>query len=160
MFPAQVALRTALEHAPPAPGRRRRLPGLEGSPAGAAFAAEARKAVNTTCQGSAADIVKRAMLDVFDKLTRSTSHGAPSRREASDDDDAPTWRTLRRNGCRLVLQVHDELVFELDEADAVAAVGAIRRVMERAARVFSLRVSLPVEVSVGWDYEEMTVAEY
>jgi hypothetical protein len=32
--------------------------------------------------------------------------------------------------------------------------------MERAARAFSLRVSLPVKVSVGWDYGEMTVAEY
>jgi DNA polymerase theta len=146
-------------------GRRRHLPGLAGNFAGAAFAAEARKAVNTTCQGSAADIVKRAMLDVFGKLTCSGSHGhengAPSdARDASDDDDAPTWRRLRAGGCRLVLQVHDELVFELDEADAVAAVGAIRRVMERAARAFSLRVSLPVKVSVGWDYGEMTVAEY
>jgi DNA polymerase theta len=138
---------------------------LAGNFAGAAFAAEARKAVNTTCQGSAADIVKRAMLDVFGKLTCSGSHGhengAPSdARDASDDDDAPTWRRLRAGGCRLVLQVHDELVFELDEADAVAAVGAIRRVMERAARAFSLRVSLPVKVSVGWDYGEMIVAEY
>ena len=146
-------------------GRRRHLPGLAGNFAGAAFAAEARMAVNTTCQGSAADIVKRAMLDVFGKLTCSGSHGhengAPSdARDASDDDDAPTWRRLRAGGCRLVLQVHDELVFELDEADAVAAVGAIRRVMERAARAFSLRVSLPVKVSVGWDYGEMTVAEY
>ena len=146
-------------------GRRRHLPGLAGHFAGAAFAAEARKAVNTTCQGSAADIVKRAMLDMFGKLTCSGSHGrtngAPSDAcDASDDDDAPTWQRLRAGGCRLVLQVHDELVFELDEADAVAAVGAIRRVMERAARAFSLRVSLPVKVSVGWDYGEMTVAEY
>ena len=119
--------------------------------------------MNTTCQGSAADIVKRAMLDVFEKLTvPDDRHGAPSRRtDASDADaDAETWRALRRNRCRLVLQVHDELVFELDEADAVSAVRAIRGVMERASRAFSLRVALPVKVSVGWDYGEMTVAEY
>ena len=52
-------------------------------------AAEARKAVNTTCQGSAADIVKRAMLDVFEKLTvPDDRHGAPSRRTDASDDDA------------------------------------------------------------------------
>ena len=155
---AEAAARTP-PHVVTLGGRRRRLPGLAGRSAGAAFAAEARKAVSTTCQGSAADIVKRAMLDVFARLTAG-GHGAAARWDASEDDDTPTWRTLRRNGCRLVLQVHDELVFELDEADAVAAAGAIRRVMERAARAFSLRVSLPVKVSIGWDYEEMTVAEY
>ena len=155
---AEAAARTP-PHVVTLGGRRRRLPGLAGRSAGAAFAAEARKAVSTTCQGSAADIVKRAMLDVFARLTPG-GHGAAARWDASEDDDTPTWRTLRRNGCRLVLQVHDELVFELDEADAVAAAGAIRRVMERAARAFSLRVSLPVKVSIGWDYEEMTVAEY
>jgi DNA polymerase theta len=159
---AEAAARTP-PHVVTLGGRRRRLPGLAGRSSGAAFAAEARKAVNTTCQGSAADIVKRAMLDVFEKLTvPDDRHGAPSRRtDASDADaDAETWRALRRNRCRLVLQVHDELVFELDEADAVSAVRAIRGVMERASRAFSLRVALPVKVSVGWDYGEMTVAEY
>ena len=134
---AEAAARTP-PHVVTLGGRRRRLPGLAGRSSGAAFAAEARKAVNTTCQGSAADIVKRAMLDVFEKLTvPDDRHGAPSRRtDASDADaDAETARAAPEP-VSLVLQVHDELVFELDEADAVSAVSD-PGVMERASRAFS-----------------------
>lgn len=80
---------------------------------------------------------------------------------AADADDANTvWSRLRRGNCRLLLQVHDELVFEVDESDAVVAVRAIRALMQNAGRVFSLTVQLPVKISVGWDYGDMTEARY
>ena len=131
-------------------GRTRQLPGLTGG--GASAAHDARRAVNTVTQGGGADIVKRAMIDVHAKLNEVD--------DDSEDDVSVAWRRLRSGGCRLALQVHDELVFELDERDAVVAVHAIRGLMQKAASAFSLSVALPVKVSVGWDYGDLTEARY
>lgn len=100
-------------------GRRRYLPDLiQGSGATRAFAE--RAAINTPIQGSAADLMKLAMIRV---------HGVLKRSNAS---------------ARLLLQVHDELLIECaaDEAEAVSE--QVRREMEGC---FPLRV--PLEVSVG-----------
>ena len=151
------ASRRAPPHVITLGGRRRYLPGLAARASSTFAAADARKAVNTTCQGSAADIVKRAMIDAHEKLFRDCDCDGADGGDCDGDDGV--WRTLRANGCRLVLQVHDELVFELDESDAVRAVGVIRRTMERAGEAFSLRVALPVKVRVGMDYGNMTASD-
>jgi DNA polymerase I-like protein with 3'-5' exonuclease and polymerase domains len=52
----------------------------------------------------------------------------------------------------MVLQVHDELLFEVDERKVDVAVRAIRGVMERAREVHDMKVPLPVRVSVGDDW--------
>jgi len=77
-----------------------------------------RVAVNSPIQGSAADIVKRAMIDVT--------------------------RALRseRLKTRLLLQVHDELIFEVPEPEVARAQEVIRRAMEAAAEL-----SVPLRVS-------------
>ena len=100
-------------------GRRRYLPGLTDSNGGVRSLAE-RVAVNTPIQGSAADLMKLAMIRVHAALKRFT----PS--------------------AKLLLQVHDELLLEvpLDEAAAVEAV--MRKEMEQC---FPLRV--PLEVTAG-----------
>jgi DNA polymerase I len=86
-----------------------------------------RSAINAPMQGTAADIIKRAMLDVEAALART---GAAA---------------------RLVMQVHDELVLEVRE-DAVDAVRAlVRGCMEGAG---SLRVPLGVEVGTGLNWDE------
>lgn len=143
-------------------GRRRHLPGLAGG--GATAAGDARKAVNTATQGGASDIVKRAMIEIHNKLAGGGLRDGDDDDAtfgAADADDANTvWSRLRRGNCRLLLQVHDELVFEVDESDAVVAVRAIRALMQNAGRVFSLTVRLPVKISVGWDYGDMTEARY
>jgi len=100
-------------------GRRRYLAGLESSNGAVRSFAE-RAAVNTPIQGSAADLVKLAMVRVHTAL----KHSVPS--------------------ARLLLQVHDELLLEAPEADADAAANVLRAEMER---IFPLRV--PLEVSVG-----------
>jgi len=107
-------------------GRRRPLPEVASSNRMVRANGE-RMAINTPLQGSAADIIKVAMLRV---------------------DDA-----LRREGLasRLVLQVHDELVLEVPEAEVDAARGMVTREMNAAA---SLKVPLVVDTGVGVNWDE------
>ncbi|MBS7809560.1 DNA polymerase I [Roseococcus pinisoli] len=86
-----------------------------------------RQAINAPFQGGAAEIIKRAMVR--------------------------TPRALREAGLktRMLLQVHDELVFEVPEAEVEAAGATIRKVMEGVAE---LRVPLLVEVGQGASWAE------
>ncbi|MEX1385570.1 DNA polymerase I [Hydrogenibacillus schlegelii] len=102
-------------------GRRRELSEIRDKNFARRSFAE-RAAMNTPIQGTAADIIKKAMLDV-DRALRSAGLRA-----------------------RMLLQVHDELVFEVAEADAPALAALVKERMEQAAR---LRVPLKVEVAVG-----------
>ncbi|MGA8890922.1 MAG: DNA polymerase I, partial [Anaeromyxobacteraceae bacterium] len=99
-------------------GRRRELPEIRSRNPGLRQAAE-RMAVNTPIQGTAADIVKLAMLRVDRALVQAGI------------------------AARMILQVHDELVLEVAEAEAGAAEALLREAMEGAA---TLRVPLDVEV--------------
>src|SRR5262249_19861122 len=98
-------------------GRRRFLPNLRSANRGLRFEAE-RVAKNTPIQGTAADILKLAMV------------------ELGLGDVVP--------GARMILTVHDELVFEVPEALVAEASGRIKEAMET---VLSLHV--PLEVDVG-----------
>lgn len=108
-------------------GRRRQLPEI-GSPNMIQRELAERMAINTPIQGSAADIMKLAMLKVA--------------------------AALRTHGCRsrMILQVHDELVFECphDEIDIVAEIA--REGMENAYR---LSVPLKVDLEVGNNWRDM-----
>jgi DNA polymerase I len=117
-------------------GRRRWLPALR-SGNGLERSNAERAAINTPIQGSAADLVKRAMIDLH-----RPPRGAPWSR---DPRPGVLW------GCdpsaRLLLQVHDELVLECDAIRADAVAGKVRAVMEG---VFpDLRVPLTVTVGTG-----------
>lgn len=83
-----------------------------------------RAAINAPLQGTAADIIKRAMADVFAMLPREGS-------------------------ARLLLQVHDELIVEAPENEAQTLALKLKKVMEQAA---NLSVPLTVEVGVGTDW--------
>jgi DNA polymerase-1 len=90
-----------------------------------------RAAINAPIQGTSADLIKRAMARMDDAL-----------RDAGLD------------GVRMLLQVHDELVFELPEGDVAAASPVIERVMAEAALpAIELDVPLGVEIGHGksWD---------
>ncbi|MCX7166037.1 MAG: DNA polymerase I [Rhodocyclales bacterium] len=106
-------------------GRRLWLPEIKSSNAGRRQGAE-RAAINAPMQGTAADLIKRAMLAVQDWL------------------DAQELQTL------LVLQVHDELVLEVPEDELEAVRAALPKLMGGVAR---LKVPLLVEMGVGanWD---------
>jgi DNA polymerase-1 len=107
-------------------GRRRLVPELN-SRNGQIRAAAERETVNMPIQGTAADILKRAMIDLHQAL--------PSR--------AP--------GTRMILTVHDELLFEAPAGTAAAAAEVVRERMEAAA---ALRVPLTVDVGIGENWKD------
>lgn len=102
-------------------GRRRYLPDISSSNGMLRSVAE-RMAFNTVFQGTAADIIKRAMISIHNEL--------PS--VAKD--------------ARMLLQVHDELLFEVPIKDAEAVAAFVKERMEAAAE---LSVPLVVDVGIG-----------
>ncbi len=101
-------------------GRRRYLPDLASDNRQRREMAE-RAALNAPIQGSAADIVKRAMIDVEEALA------------------------LRGLASRLLLQIHDELLVEVAPGEREAVEEILRTQMRGA-----VELSVPLEVSVGW----------
>ncbi|ATI12726.1 MULTISPECIES: DNA polymerase I [Acetobacter] len=108
-------------------GRRCYVPGIHEKSAARRQYAE-RQAINAPLQGGAADIIKRAMVHLPLALQKA-GFGAT----------------------RMLLQVHDELLFETDESDAEAVAEIIKNVMEAAA---DLAVPLVVETGIGQNWAE------
>jgi len=111
-------------------GRRRNIPEIQSTNKTIAQQGE-RMAVNTPVQGSAADIIKIAMIRISDRLKQE------------------------KLCTRMLLQVHDELLFEVPQGELETAKGLIRKEMEGAV---SLLVPLTVQISQGKDWA-MTLKE-
>ncbi|HEX3948524.1 MAG TPA: DNA polymerase I [Steroidobacteraceae bacterium] len=107
-------------------GRRLYLPEIQSRNAALRQYAE-RSAINAPMQGTAADIIKRAMIEV------------------------DSWLQSSRVAARLIMQVHDELVFEVADEAIEPLVGQIRTHMVRAA---DLSIPLKVDVGVGRNWDE------
>ncbi|XP_018338404.1 PREDICTED: DNA polymerase theta [Trachymyrmex septentrionalis] len=124
-------------------GRRRQLPDLSNTKSSVRAQAE-RQSVNTKVQGSAADIVKKAMISIEDKIRCYFPDSAIIFPEVH------TTRKLRSNlqqrGGYLVLQLHDELLYEINLADLKKVAVIIRESMEN---VCQLTVPLPIKIRVG-----------
>ena len=105
-------------------GRKTHLPAIRGKTVGERQGAE-RQAINAPIQGTSADIIKRAMARM-----------------------GPALAAAGLGRVRMLLQVHDELVFELPEGDAAAAGAVIAEVMAGAAEP-AVRLSVPLGVEVG-----------
>jgi DNA polymerase-1 len=112
-------------------GRRAHYPEIRSSnPSIRAF--NERAAINAPIQGSAADIIRRAMV----KMDAALEKGGLA-------------------GTRMLLQVHDELVFEAPEGEVEAAMPVIREVMENAAMpALAMRVPLRVDARAASNWEE------
>lgn len=108
-------------------GRRLYLPDIKAKNAGVRKAAE-RAAINAPMQGTAADIIKRAMIRMYNWI-----------------------ETCPEGSIRMVLQVHDELVFEVREDCVEAYLPLIRDNMSGAAE---LKVPLDVGIGVGENWDE------
>jgi DNA polymerase-1 len=111
-------------------GRRRLVPELTSRNGMIRMAAE-RETVNMPIQGTAADILKKAMIDMHAELAR---HNAEARRPS-----------------RMILTVHDELLFEAPEEDAEAVATRVQHVMQEAV---PLSVPLTVDVGIGRNWNE------
>lgn len=107
-------------------GRRLYLPEIQSRNQALRQYAE-RSAINAPMQGTAADIIKRAMIEV------------------------DGWLQKSRVPARLIMQVHDELVLEVADEAVEAIVGQLRTYMTRAA---NLAVPLKVDVGIGRNWDE------
>ncbi len=111
-------------------GRRRLVPELQ-SKNGMIRSASERETVNMPIQGTAADVLKKAMIDV---------HAALAARNQGASTPA-----------RMILTVHDELLFEAPAGQAGEVASLVRDVMEKA---FPLNVPLDVDVGIGGNWTE------
>jgi DNA polymerase-1 len=84
-----------------------------------------RATINMPIQGTAADILKRAMIDIHGALARSSSTSGT--------------RT------RMILTVHDELVFEAPKEQAEEAAAQVKELMQNA-----VALAVPLDVDVGY----------
>ncbi|HEX2216348.1 MAG TPA: DNA polymerase, partial [Xanthobacteraceae bacterium] len=90
-----------------------------------------RAAINARLQGTAADIIRRAMIRIDPALARA------------------------KLAARMLLQVHDELVFELPESEVAATLPVIKRVMEEAPMpALHLHVPLQVDARAAGNWDE------
>lgn len=108
-------------------GRRREIEGIRPK-RGPNMNMPERTAVNTVIQGSAADLIKRAMINVHGRLQKENHPG------------------------RMLLQIHDELVFEAPQEHLSSLVQIVREEMEGA---MTLDVPLVVDVAVGDNWLEI-----
>jgi DNA polymerase-1 len=90
-----------------------------------------RAAINARLQGSAADIIRRAMVRIEPALTKATLHA------------------------QMLLQVHDELIFEVPEGEVAKTLPIVKKVMEDAPMpALSLSVPLQVDARAADNWEE------
>ena len=101
-------------------GRRRHMPELQSRNYTIRQQGE-RLAINTPIQGTAADLIKKAMIDIHGKLAERSLQTA------------------------MLLQVHDELVFEVPEVELELARDLVREGMEGV-----WKLNVPLKVDLGW----------
>jgi DNA polymerase-1 len=110
-------------------GRRRPIPELQ-SGDGVQRGVGERMAVNSPIQGSAADLIKVAMLKVHGRLQAELPR------------------------CKMILQVHDELIFEVPDQELEQAKQFVKQEMEATGARLGLSVPLKVDLGVGCNWRE------
>ena len=113
-------------------GRRRYFPALKGQLNYNLKNREEREAINSPIQGTAADIMKIAMLKIPPALAQASLHG------------------------RMLLQVHDELVIECPLTELTATARLVQQVMENS---YSISIPLSTEARWGLNWDEMKPVE-
>ncbi len=117
-------------------GRKRFISEINSSAWNLRAAAE-RMAINMPIQGTAADLIKMAMVKIANSLSQM----------ANGENHEPLAISPK-----LLLQVHDELIFEVPEREAKRTAEKIKEIMEN---IYKLAVPLKVEIEVGDNWGEM-----
>ncbi len=107
-------------------GRERLIPEIHSKNTTIRIAAE-RLAINTPIQGTAADLIKMAMLHIDQRLTKERKKGY------------------------MILQIHDELIFEVPNEELFSMEKLVREVMQE---VIQLKVPLVVDIGIGKNWKE------
>ncbi len=137
-------------------GRRLYIPDINAKNAQKRQYAE-RTAINAPMQGTAADIIKKAMIAVDGWIQNSPSPLTPTPLPGRDRGLLhPSPAYGRGDGgegsqIKMIMQVHDELVFEMSDETIETAIPIIRDLMTHAA---TLEVPLVVDVGVGINWDE------
>ena len=119
-------------------GRRLYLPDINNKNVQRRQYAE-RTAINAPMQGTAADIIKRAMINIDAWLRADKPKQQRSKHQTSQAE------------CVMIMQVHDELVFEVEESAIDSIKASVVKRMEAAAE---LSVPLVVEAAIGTNWDE------
>jgi DNA polymerase I len=104
-----------------------------------------RMAINMPIQGLAADIVKLAMIEVYEEY-KDNSDVRPVKSSRSEDASGVF------NGVKMILQVHDEIILEVREEIAEEVAKKVKEIMEL---VYKLKVPLLVDVKIGDNWGEV-----
>lgn len=107
-------------------GRERLIPEINSKNMQIRAAAE-RLAINTPLQGTAADLIKLAMIQIHERLHKERKIGY------------------------MILQIHDELIFEIPDFEILSVEPMVREVMQN---VFKLKVPLIVDITIGKNWKE------
>ena len=109
-------------------GRRRQLADIHHSSVARRGAAE-RQSINTRVQGSAADLVKVAMVNIDKKIEEVWPQCRPLKFFRAR---SVQWRPEEMTGAWLVLQLHDELIYEVSGEEVLQAARIVKEGMEEA----------------------------
>ena len=109
-------------------GRRREIRGIRSESAGRQRNLAERMAINTVIQGSAADLMKQSMINIARRIEKESFES------------------------KMLLQIHDELVFEVPPQELEALKTSVREEMESVAK---LRIPLKVDIKCGDTWAEI-----
>ncbi|XP_053158733.1 DNA polymerase theta isoform X3 [Hemicordylus capensis] len=147
-------------------GRRRYLPAIK-DPNPYKKAQAERQAVNTVVQGSAADIVKTATVNIQTQLealpsaVKSYGHLESSfQKEWSGNSERAEKRKILypSHGGFFILQLHDELLYEVTEDSMIQVAQIVKHEMENAVKL-SVKLSVKVKVGPSWgDLQELELS--
>ncbi|XP_062285247.1 DNA polymerase theta [Scomber scombrus] len=132
-------------------GRRRYLPGITNTNTHIKAHAE-RQAVNSAVQGSAADVVKLATVNIQKRLRKTYPAAPQSHQHTRPASHHRRAGSSHLRGAYFVLQLHDELIYETAEEDLLQVAQIVKREMESAVKLY---VKLKAKVKVGPSWGNM-----
>lgn len=136
-------------------GRKRYIPELQAQNRAIKAFGE-RAAINHPIQGTSADMIKKAMVEIDKEISDSQTVRQSEKKHLKSGSE----RSERSDNCRLILQVHDELLFECDGSTSSPQVQEVAKmVKEKMENALKLSIPVKVDLKVGKNWGEMESLE-